>query len=113
MNTRWSDDKLDEFHHDFQIFAGKFDAHIGDEAYEQKQQQELYAAVFQREDPEKNVPPGLLQMVSQVSKQMHDLKVWQDRQKTFIGGAVFAITSMWFFLTEIGHKLLQMIGVFK
>jgi hypothetical protein len=113
MNDRWSDEKLDVFHHEFQDFTAKFDAHIGDESYEQRQQQELYAAVFQKADPDTNTPPGLLQMVTQVSRQMHSLQIWQDRQKTFIGGAFFAISALWFFLTEVGHKLLQIFGLFK
>ena len=106
MNARWSDEKLDKFHQEFQIFAGKFDSHIGDESFEQQQQQELYNAVFRKEDTEANVPPGLLQLTSRISMQLHSIQIWQDRQKTFVGGMIFAVSSFWFFLSDAGPKML-------
>lgn len=107
MNSRWSDEKLDEFHLEFLSFSGKFDTHLKVEEEELEQQKALYAAVFQKEDKETNTPPGLLQMTMRVSNQLHVMQIWQDRQKTFIGGVLFTISSMWFFLTDAGPTLLS------
>jgi len=103
MSPRWSDEQLDEFHGEFQVFAVKFDKHIGDEAFEQQQQQELYAAVFQKEDKEKNIPPGLLQSVSRISEALSHLSA----QKTFLSGMVAAVGVFWFIISGAGRTLFQ------
>jgi hypothetical protein len=97
--ARWSDDKLEEFHNEFK-------SHMETEKIEQHQQQALYDAVFRKEDKEANVPPGLLQMMSRMNEQMLDMQIWQDRQKTFVGGVVFTVSALWFFLSDAGPKIL-------
>lgn len=99
---RWSDAELEVFHQEFL-------KHVADEEKERSQQQEIYDAIFRKGDPDRGIPPGLLITTATISAQLHDLRVWQDRQKTFIGGAAFAVTCMWLFLTEIGHKLLGLL----
>lgn len=94
---RWSDDRLEQFYREFM-------EHKRLEELEQKQNQEIYDAVFQKADPDTNTPPGLLQITAQISKQLHDIRVWQDRQKTFVGGVIFTCSATWFVLTEAGHK---------
>jgi hypothetical protein len=110
MTERWSDEKLELFHKEFITHVAEFHEHIGNESYEQQQQQELHDAVFRKEDKEENVPPGILQLIARISTQIHDMRVWQDRQKTFIGGVMFTVSAVWFFLTEAGHKLFQLWG---
>ena len=86
---RWNDQELDELHTEFRIFAEKFDTHIGDSSYEQKQQQELYRVVFQREDQNTNTNPGMLQMLVLISKQLRDhlhLTEERDTKLEGIGG---------------------------
>lgn len=97
---RWSDDKLEKFYDDFL-------RHHTDEQKTQARHDELYDAVFQQEDTSRNVPPGLLQLTSRISQQLHDMRVWQDRQKTFVGGAMFALSALWFILTDVGAKIVS------
>jgi len=106
--SRWSDDKLEEFHQEFLQHVNEFHEHIGNESFEQKQQQELHDAVFRKEDLDNQVTPGLLQLTARISSQLYAIQVWQDRQKTFVGGIIFAISAVWFFLTEAGHKLFEL-----
>lgn len=96
---RWSDDKLQKFYDDFT-------AHIATEKIEHQQQQALYTAVFQQEDREKNVPAGLLQMMSRIASQHQEMRIWQDRQKTFIGGIIFTVSALWFFISDLGPRIL-------
>jgi len=99
---RWSDERLEQFYRDFKDHALL-------EKLEQKQNQEIYDAVFQKADTDTNTPPGLLQSTAQIAKQLHDMRVWQDRQKTFVGGAIFACSAVWFVLTGAGQKLLVLL----
>lgn len=101
MESRWSDEKLSDFY-------AEFKEHKRLEELEQKQNQEIYDAVFQKADPDTNTPPGLLQATATISRQLHDMRVWQDRQKTFVGGAVFAVSALWFVLTEAGHRFIAL-----
>lgn len=111
--ARWNDDKIEALYQEFRDHVAEFREHVGAEAFEQRQQQELYEAVFRKGDVDTGAPPGLLQLTARISSQLHDIKVWQDRQKTFIGGMLFAVTSIWFVLTEAGHKLLALLGAVK
>lgn len=79
------------------------------EEQEQPQNQEIYDAVFQKADPGTNTPPGLLQLTAQISRPLHEMRVWQDRQNTFVGGAVFACASVEFVLTEAGYKFFALL----
>lgn len=97
-NKRWSDDKL-------QAFYDEFHDHTKSEEEEHGQQKELYEAVFRKEDKEIGTPPGLLQLTAQINAQLKEMKIWQDRQKTFVGGVIFAISAVWFVLTDVGHKI--------
>ena len=71
------------------------------------QQLALFNAVFQQEDPARNIPAGLLQQNARIAKQLRDIQIWQDRQKTFIGGVTFAITSIGFLLSTFGADFLR------
>lgn len=99
----WDDTRLNRFYQEFR-------AHREAGEIEQAQTRELYQAVFQREDPERNIPPGLLQNIATITGQLHDILVRQDRQKTFIGGVLFAVSGVWLFFTDIGHKLMTLVA---
>jgi len=105
-NRRWGDQALEKFHQEFIEHVAEFRTHIDNESFEQQQQQELHNAVFRKEDTEANIPPGLLQLTSRISMQLHSIQIWQDRQKTFVGGMIFAVSSFWFFLSDAGPKML-------
>jgi hypothetical protein len=98
----WSDERLEQFY-------GEFKEHKRLEALEQKQNQEIYDAVFQRADPYTNTPPGLLQATAQISKQLHDIAVRQDRQKIAVRTAVATCSAVWFLLTDAGHKFFALL----
>jgi hypothetical protein len=51
--ARWSDEKLEQFY-------GKFKEHKRLEEQGQRQNREIYDAMFQKADPDTNTPPGLL-----------------------------------------------------
>lgn len=110
---RWSDEKLETFYQEFRGHVDEFHEHLRNSDTERQQQHDLYVAIFRKEDPDAGSPPGLLQLTARINAQLHDISVWQDRQKTFLGGALFAITSVWFVLTEAGHKLLALLGAMK
>lgn len=99
QRNRWSDEKLEQFHNEFL-------AHMKDEDEERVQQMALHTAVFQQEDKEKNVPAGLLQMMSRIAERQEDMRIWQDRQKTFVGGVVFTVSSLWFVLSDLGPRVM-------
>jgi len=102
LDHRWSDERLEQFY-------GEFREHKLNEALEQKQNQEIYDAVFQRADPDTNTPPGLLQATAQISKQLHDIAVRQDRQKIAVRTAIATCSAVWFVLTGAGQKFLMLL----
>lgn len=104
MNSQssWDDQKLE-------VFYQSFVTHVAEEQILRKHQQELYEAVFRKEDKDNNTSSGLLQLTVQISRQLNDMQLWQDRQKTFVGGVFFTVTAVWFFLTEAGHKLFALL----
>ena len=71
------------------------------------QQLALYNAVFQQEDKARNIPAGLLQQNARIAEQLREIQIWQDRQKTFIGGVTFAVTSVGFLLSSFGSDILH------
>lgn len=95
---RWSDKKLNEFHDEFL-------EHMKDEEEERKRQEEIHEALFRKEDKELGTPPGALQLMAQMNERLKAMEIKQDRQKSFVGGVLFAISSVWFFLTDAGQKL--------
>lgn len=97
-SKRWSDEKIEEFHAEFRH-------HMVVEEQEREQQQEMYDALFQKEDRDSNTPAGLVQAMGRLSADIRDMKIAQDRQKTFIGGVMFAFTAMGFFFTDSAHKV--------
>lgn len=99
---RFSDAKLEEFHQEF-IEHRKL------EEKERQQQREMYEALFRQEDLGKNIGPGVVQLMVRLSDDVKALRVAADRQKTFIGGVLFAITSIWFFVSDIVPNLVQWI----
>lgn len=102
QRMRWSDMELESFHADFK-------RHVEEEIPMHMQQKALYEAIFRLEDKTIGQPPGLLQTVAQINEQMHEMRVWQDRQKTFVGGIVFAISAVSFFLTDSAHRLMNIV----
>ena len=101
-SMRWSDQDLEKFHAEFR-------RHVETEGPMHRQQLELYEAVFRLEDKELGRPPGLLQLTSQINAQMRDMRILQDRQKTFIGGVMFAITSAACFFTDTAQNIISLI----
>lgn len=99
---RWSDKQLEAFHQEFLNHEAK-------EEVKHAQLTELYEAVFRKEDPDRGQPPGLLQLCARMSNDLTAMKIANDRQKRFIGGMVFAITSMGFFLTDTFHKIVEIL----
>lgn len=97
-NNRWSDEKLEEFYQSFLEHQ-----RIGN--VERAQQQEMYDALFRKEDPDSNVAPGIVQLMVRTAEDVKVLRIAADRQKTFIGGVLFAVTSIWFFLTDVGPDM--------
>ena len=104
---RWSDEKLDEFHSDFKAFAVQFVQHMGDDKAAKSQQEELYTAIFQKENRDENVPPGLLQLVSRISQNLESINTLQSRQKIFTSGAIAAAMVFWGIISGAGRTLFQ------
>lgn len=105
--SRWSDEQLEAFHREFKEHRQDFLDHKKDEEEERRQQQDIYDALFRQEDKERNVAPGLVQLLVKTAANVETLRIAADRQKTFIGGVLFAITAIWFFLTDIGPVLAE------
>lgn len=100
---RWSDERLETFHQEFR-------AHIEAEKEEMQQQAEVHRALFQRADPEANIPAGVIQLLSQLDARTRTMEIANDRQKRFVGGVLFAFSCMGFFFTDTAHKVM---GFFK
>lgn len=98
--SRWSDAELERFHAEFQD-------HDLRERERLQRHDLLYTAVFRKEDLDEGTPPGLLQLCSRMAADLAEMKQANDRQKRFIGGVIFAFTSMAFFLTDSAHKLME------
>lgn len=79
--------------------------HMNEEKVERDQQQEIYDALFRKENEDENISPGLVQMVSRINKDLKEMRIWQDRQKTFAGGVIFATSSVWFLFSDGIPKL--------
>lgn len=103
---------VEELHQQFSQHLEEFNAHLEQDKLERRQQQELREAIFRKEDLETNTPPGLLQLTLRLNKQLREMLIWQDRQKTFVGAVVIVATSFWFLLTEVGTKLFKMLKGF-
>lgn len=99
---RFADAQLEEFYQEFQ-------AHLKREEDQRVQQQEMYDALFRKGDPDSNVAPGIVQLMVRTAEDVKVLRIAADRQKTFIGGMLFAVTSIWFFFTDIGPELAKWI----
>ena len=95
---RWSDDKLEAFYQEFKKAQES-------DTKEKQQQEQLYQAIFRLEDKSLGVPPGLLQLTSQINVQLAEMQRWNEKQKTFAGGVVFTLSAVWFFITDVGHHL--------
>ncbi len=97
---RWSDSDLTVFHQEFRD-------HVAKEDKEQAQQQDIFDAIFRKEDKDLGTPPGLLQMMAQTNAQILDMRIRNDRHKTFVGGVVFTLSAVWVFVSEIWHRLFE------
>lgn len=102
-SRRWGDADLEKFHREFKD-------HIAEEDPMHRQQKELYDAVFREGDEKRGTPPGLLELTARIADELKDIRIWQDRQKTFVGGVVFTLSSVWFVLSDMGPRI---IGFFK
>lgn len=71
--------------------------------------EEVREALFRREDKDRGVPPGLIQLTTRIADKLDRMETRQDRQKTFVGGVVFAISAVLFFLTDGASKLLDFV----
>jgi hypothetical protein len=100
--TRFSDERLNQFYFEFQ-------QHCREERTVKVQAEEMYAAMFRKQDHELGSPPGILQSLSMISERLHAMEEMQTRHKTFIAGVAFAASAVWIFLTDIGVKLLALI----
>lgn len=100
VEHRWSDEKLEEFYQ-------QFVAHRLQEEGDRQKQQDMYDALFRKEDADSNVAPGIVQLMVRTAEDVKVLRIAADRQKTFLGGVLFAITSLWFFFTDIGPELFK------
>lgn len=96
--TRWSDEKLQEFFESFQH-------HLQFEEQEKKQQEQIYDALFHKEDPDNNTGPGIVQLLGQINQRLSRLENTATQQKSFLGGAIFAVSCMAVFLTDSLQKL--------
>lgn len=91
---RFADEKL-------QAFYDSFLEHLRKEEVEGAQQTAMYDALFRQEDKSKNITAGIVQLMVRTAEDVKVLRVAADRQKTFLGGVVFAVGSIWFFATDI------------
>lgn len=103
------DSSLEEFRNDFRLHVESFAAHIKVEEDEQAKQQELYTAIFQKEDKDAGKHAGLLQLTSRIDARLEGLEKREALQKTFVGGVLFALGSIGFFLTDSAHKLFELL----
>lgn len=103
---RWSDKELEQFYAEFKQHVIEFKQHVVDEGKELVQQRELHEAIFQKEDKEANVPPGVLQQLARISEKLETLSATDSRRKTFVAGGIFVAAAVWFLLTEGVHKVL-------
>lgn len=95
---RFSDAKLQQFYEEFR-------GHIKDEEKEKHQQDDIYEALFRQGDKDKNINPGVIQLLMQVSDRIEAMEIAADRQKRFVGGVMFAFSCMGFFFTDSAHKI--------
>lgn len=102
---RFSDAKLEEFYQ-------QFIAHCRTEERDRKQQQEMFDALFRQEDLSRNIAAGVVQLMVRTAGDVKALRIAADRQKTFIGGVLFAITAIWFLLTDVGPVLVDKLKKF-
>lgn len=102
QHPRWSDKELEAFHQEFLD-------HIAPENRAHAQQQDLYDAIFRLEDKDRGVPPGLMQITARIAASVEELQERDRRQRTFIGGVLFALGSLGFFLTDSAHKLIALL----
>lgn len=101
-HRRFADDKLEEFYQEFLEHR-----RLGE--IERRKQDEMHEALFRREDPDSNVAPGIVQLMVRTAEDVKVLRIAADRQKTFVGGVLFAVTSIWFFFTDIGPEMVKWI----
>lgn len=97
--ARFSDDQLIAFHQEFKD-------HLKTEEEESRQQQAIHTALFQKEDKDANIPPGLVQLCARMASDIQDMKIANDRQKRFVGGVMFAFSCIGFLFTDSAHKVL-------
>lgn len=99
QKPRWSDERLEQFHAEFR-------EHRKIEDEEHMQQREMYEALFRQEDKDKNIGPGIVQLMARLDERTKAMEIAADRQKRFVGGVMFAFTCMGFLFTDSAHKLL-------
>ena len=100
--TRWSDSKLQEFYESFQRHQSFEDA-------QKTQQDQIFDALFHKEDPDSNIGPGVIQLLSQINARLTRLESTNQQQRTFVGGVLFACSCVAVFLTDSVSKLIQLV----
>lgn len=88
-------------------FHSEFLKHMGTEEKERKQQEEIYDALFQKEDKDSNKPAGVVQLLAQIDARLEAMEITADRQKRFLGGVMFAFSCVGFLFTDSAHKVLS------
>lgn len=95
---RWSDERLEQFYREFR-------EHRQLEEHEDAQHREILDALFRTEDKDRNIPPGLVQVMTRVAERIGAIEVAADRQKRFLGGVLFAFSCVGFVFTDTAHKI--------
>lgn len=91
------------------MFRKEFNEHLKPEQNNAKKLDEVYEALFRLEDTNKNIGPGLIQIVHRLDGQINKLVEQNRRQHTFVGGMLFAFTSVWLFITDWGAKAMSLL----
>lgn len=102
MAQRFADEQLSAFYDEFKAHREQEE---GEREADRKRLQELSDALFRKENKDENVSPGLIQLVVRINEQLEGIVKADKKQKTFIGGILFAISTLPFIFTELGSKL--------
>lgn len=106
---RFADSELFRLRTDVDRLNADFEDHLEPERIQQKQSAEVHEALFRLEDKELGTPPGLLQLTQQLSARLRAIEIRDDRQRRFIGGIVFAVSSVTFVFSDTAHKLVDVL----
>lgn len=100
---------VDEDAISIKIFYRDFLKHCEDEESWRKKNCEIYEALFRIEDPSKGIAPGLFESMSSVNDRLRRIEDENKKHRTFAAGVAFAISGVWFFLTDFWAKLISLL----